>query len=152
MGELTDLIRREALEGKVWLAGERNDVPEVMRSFDVFVLPSIAEGISNTLLEAMASGLPVIATDVGGNPELVDAGRTGLLTRSGDLDGLVAAMGQLFHAPDGAVAMGRAGRARVLAEFSLDAMVGAYLALYRELVSGVAAPCDSAVQSRKALH
>ena len=47
-----------------------------MRSFDVFVLPSIAEGISNTLLEAMASGLPVIATDVGGNPELVDAGRT----------------------------------------------------------------------------
>lgn len=152
MGELTDLIRREALEGKVWLAGERNDVPEVMRSFDVFVLPSIAEGISNTLLEAMASGLPVIATDVGGNPELVDAGRTGLLTRSGDLDGLAAAMGQLFHAPDGAVAMGRAGRARVLAEFSLDAMVGAYLALYRELVSGVAAPCDSAVQSRKALH
>lgn len=149
--ELTALIQEEGLDGKVWLAGERSDVPEVMRSFDVFVLPSIAEGISNTLLEAMASGLPVIATDVGGNPELVDAGRTGLLAPSGDIPRLAAAMRQLFHAPDAAVEMGRAGRARVLAEFSLDAMVGAYLSLYRELVSGVSAPRDPAVQSRKAL-
>ena len=99
----------------------------------------------------MASGLPVIATDVGGNPELVDAGRTGLLAPSGDIPRLAAAMRQLFHAPDAAVEMGRAGRARVLAEFSLDAMVGAYLSLYRELVSGVSAPRDPAVQSRKAL-
>ena len=150
--ELTALVQGEGLDGKVWLAGERADIPEAMRSLDVFVQPSIAEGISNTLLEAMASGLPIIATDVGGNPELVEAGRTGLLVRSGDTTGLATAMGQLFHARDRSAAMGRAGRERVLAEFSLDSMVGAYLSLYQEMVCGVSAPCDPAVQSRKALR
>lgn len=152
LADLTALVCEEGLDGKVWLAGERADIPEAMRSFDVFVQPSIAEGISNTLLEAMASGLPVIAADVGGNPELVEAGHTGLLVSPGDTDGLAAAMGQLFHASDLSAAMGRAGRERVLAEFSLDAMVGAYLFLYQELVCGVSRPCDPAVQSRKALH
>lgn len=150
--ELTALVGSEGVADKVWFAGERNDIPETMRAFDVFVQPSISEGISNTLLEAMASGLPVIATEVGGNPELVDAGRTGLLVRSGDIDGLAAAMGQLYHQPDRSAALGRAGRERVLAEFSLDAMVGAYMALYHEMLSGVPAPRELAVQSRKALR
>ena len=82
-GPLRARLEAEILAGgigkQVCLAGERTDIPEVMRSLDVFVLPSIAEGISNTVLEAMASGLPVIATAVGGNPELVVPGETGEL-------------------------------------------------------------------------
>src|SRR5262249_61074437 len=65
-----------------WLPGERDDVARLMQGFDVFVLPSLAEGISNTILEAMATGLPIVATQVGGNPELVDEGRTALLVPS----------------------------------------------------------------------
>ena len=72
-----------------WLPGERADVPEVMRGLDCFVLPSLAEGISNTILEAMASGLPVLATDVGGNAELVGSA-TGELVPSGDAEALAA--------------------------------------------------------------
>jgi Glycosyltransferase len=67
-----------------WLAGARSDVPEIMRALDIFALPSQAEGISNTILEAMASGLPVAATDVGGNAELVAAGETGALVPAQD--------------------------------------------------------------------
>ena len=75
---LEEAIRTEQLTGLAWLAGGRDDVPEVMQSFDLFVLPSLSEGISNTILEAMASGLPVIATRVGGNAELVVDGETGV--------------------------------------------------------------------------
>src|SRR5580765_3810363 len=67
------------MEKYAWLPGNRDDVARIMRGFDLFVLPSLAEGISNTILEAMASGLPVVATAVGGNPELVENGRTGQL-------------------------------------------------------------------------
>ena len=59
--------------------GERADVPDLMRAFDLFVLPSVGEGMSNTILEAMASGLPVVATRVGGNPELIEEDVTGTL-------------------------------------------------------------------------
>jgi glycosyltransferase involved in cell wall biosynthesis len=67
----------------VWLPGAREDVPDLMRAMDVFVLPSLAEGICNTILEAMASGLPVIATDVGGNPGSGRRGETGTLVPAG---------------------------------------------------------------------
>ena len=75
-----------------WLPGERRDVPELMRGLDCFVLPSLAEGISNTILEAMASGLPVIATEVGGNADLVSHGKTGLIVPADDLEALAAAI------------------------------------------------------------
>ena len=94
-----------------WLPGERADVPDVMRGLDCFVLPSLAEGISNTILEAMASGLPVLATDVGGNAELVVAGQTGRLVPAGDVEALAAGLVGMAADPAGAAAMGRAGRA-----------------------------------------
>src|SRR5262249_30644882 len=69
-GQSLRLLRAAGAEPLAWLPGERADVPEIMRALDLFVLPSLAEGVSNTILEAMASGLPVVATRVGGNPEL----------------------------------------------------------------------------------
>lgn len=113
-----------------WLPGERADVADVMRGLNVFVLPSRAEGISNTILEAMATGLPVLATAVGGNVELVRAGQTGQLLPAGDPQALAQAMLALWRAPALAATWGRAGRAEVEARYSLQAMVAAYQGLY----------------------
>jgi sugar transferase (PEP-CTERM/EpsH1 system associated) len=117
-----------------WLPGERTDVPNVMRGLNCFVLPSLAEGISNTILEAMATALPVIATRVGGNAELVDDGRTGALVPPDDVEALAQSLVRMATDPARAAAMGRAGRTEVERRFSLQAMVGSYQALYdREL-------------------
>ena len=119
-----------------WLPGARDDIAQVLRSFDAFVLPSLAEGISNTILEAMASGLPVIATRVGGNAELVDDGTTGTLVSSADAAALAQAMLRYARDPALARAQGRAGRDRAERLFSLDAMVTRYTALYDRLLQG----------------
>lgn len=113
-----------------WLPGERADVPDLMRGLNAFVLPSLAEGISNTILEAMASGLPVVATAVGGNPELVADGRTGLLVPPDDVEAMAKALLRLADDPDSARAMGLAGRIEAEQRFSLEAMVAAYLLQY----------------------
>ena len=118
-----------------WLPGERADVPDVMRALDCFVLPSLAEGISNTILEAMACGLPVLATAVGGNPELVQSGVTGDLVTAGDVDALADGLIRMAADPGRAAALGLAGRARVERCFSLPAMVGAYQGLYERLLA-----------------
>ena len=115
-----------------WLPGERTDIPEVMRGLDCFVLPSLAEGISNTILEAMACALPVVATRVGGNPELVTEQLTGVLVPNNDAHALARSLFDLAEAPMRARTMGLAGRAQVLQRFSLNAMVSAYQALYDE--------------------
>ena len=118
-----------------WLPGERADVPDVMRGLDGFVLPSLAEGISNTILEAMASSLPVLATDVGGNAELVAAGSTGRLVPAGDVEALAGGLVDMAADAAGAAAMGRAGRERVEQQFSLRSMVASYQALYDRLLA-----------------
>ncbi len=118
-----------------WLPGERTDVPDVMRGLDGFVLPSLAEGISNTILEAMATGLPVIATQVGGNAELVVPGETGEIVPPADAEALAANLVRLAADPARAVAMGRAGRAVVEQRFSLPGMVAAYRSLYDRLLA-----------------
>ena len=120
------------LHDQVWLAGMRSDVPVVLRGLHVFVLPSRAEGISNTILEAMASGLPVLATSVGGNAELVVHGRTGLLVPPAEPGAMAEALAAMV-AEDRYLAMGRAGRERVVREFSLQAMVDSYQSMYNEL-------------------
>jgi hypothetical protein len=101
-----------------------------MRGFDVFVLPSLAEGISNTILEAMATGLPIVATRVGGNPELVEEGRTALLVPSNDPHAMAAAIEVYVDDAAKRAQHGAAGRATAEARFSLQAMVGAYLGIY----------------------
>ena len=125
-------IRATGIGDITWLAGERSDVPDVMRAFDVFALPSQAEGISNTILEAMASGLPVVATDVGGNAELVADGETGLLVPAQSPQHMADAL--LRYTSDVALRQnhGAAGRQRVESNFSIDNMVARYTRLYEQ--------------------
>lgn len=124
------LLDEAGLADLAWLPGERADVPAVMRGLHVFALPSLAEGISNTILEAMASGLPVVATEVGGNADLVTRERTGLLVPAAEPDAMAAALLRLARDPARAAAMGEAGRERVEHDFSMRAMVARYQGLY----------------------
>lgn len=115
-----------------WLPGERNDVPDIMRGLHAFALPSLAEGISNTVLEAMASGLPVVATSVGGNGDLVVQGQTGHLVPSSNPQAMALRLVQLASSPERARSMGQAGRQRVLSTFSMQAMVSTYQSVYEQ--------------------
>jgi len=132
------LLAEAGVAELAWLPGERADVPDVMRAFDAFALPSLAEGISNTILEAMACQLPVIATRVGGNAELLEQGVTGLLVPSTQPDAMAEALVTLAADPSRALAMGLAGRQRCTRLFSLQSMVGAYDALYSRLLAQAA--------------
>ena len=114
----------------VWFAGEREDIPDVLRGLDCFVLPSLGEGISNTILEAMASGLPVIATRVGGNGELVEDGVTGQLVPRANSESIAQSMLGYFSDPSRARTHGRAGRQRVEQRFSMQRMAAQYEELY----------------------
>jgi len=131
--EVEGILAQARVGHLAWLPGERSDVPAILRGLDCFVLPSRAEGISNTILEAMACGLPVIATGVGGNPELVDDGVTGALVPPEDPEALAREIVACFRDPRLAAARGRAGRVRTEQLFSLDGMVRRYGDLYREL-------------------
>jgi sugar transferase (PEP-CTERM/EpsH1 system associated) len=127
---LEQTARTHGVSENVLFAGPSNDVPSWLQRFDVFGLPSRAEGISNTILEAMASGLPVIATQVGGNPELVNDGETGLLIPHSNADALARAMARFL---DDDAMRGRyrsASFARAHAEFSIETMVRRYTELY----------------------
>jgi sugar transferase (PEP-CTERM/EpsH1 system associated) len=128
------IIESAGLGQLAWLPGEREDVPELLRAIDIFVLPSLAEGISNTILEAMASGLPVVATDVGGNSELVEQGLTGFLVTRGDPVALASAMLKYVDDPD--LRRQHGVKARKLSEdrFSINAMVMRYQDLYDRLL------------------
>ncbi len=132
--EARAMLAEAGVTDLAWLPGERSDVPAILRGLDCFVLPSLAEGISNTILEAMATGIPVIATDVGGNRELVEAGRTGEIVPAGDPHALAARMLAYVRDPEAARAAGRAGRARIEREFSLEAMLGRYRDIYDRLL------------------
>jgi glycosyltransferase involved in cell wall biosynthesis len=130
------------LEPHVWLAGDRHDIPELLQSMDVFALPSLGEGISNTVLEATASGLPVIATDVGGNPELVQDGFNGLLVPVGDDAALADAITDLVIDADRRETMGANAAGKVRAAFDWRRTVAEYLSVYDELIGGVAPQTD----------
>ncbi|MEQ1661834.1 MAG: TIGR03088 family PEP-CTERM/XrtA system glycosyltransferase [Thiobacillus sp.] len=119
-----------------WLPGERNDIAEIMRICDVFVLPSRNEGISNTLLEAMASGLPVVATAVGGNVELVEQEFNGTLVASGDSEAMAHALLGYVQSPARVAAQGRQARLSVETRYSIPAMAEAYAAVYEQTLAG----------------
>lgn len=131
---LEEQVHDLGLDKKVWLAGDRKDIPALLRSMDMFVLPSLGEGISNTVLEAMATGLPVIATRVGGNPELVDDQSTGALVPVGNSEELARVLLDIVNDKDKLSAMGAAGLAKVQKQFHWDITVANYLAVYDELL------------------
>ena len=121
---------------QAWLPGDRSDVAALLPHIDIFALPSQAEGISNTLLEAMACGCAPVATAVGGNPELVDDSANGLLVPAQDSESLAAALARLVNDPVLRQHLAEASLARVRAQFSLDGMTAAYGALYASAALG----------------
>jgi sugar transferase (PEP-CTERM/EpsH1 system associated) len=139
-----ELLRSAGAERLAWLPGDRDDVAEMMRALDIFVLPSLREGISNTILEAMASGLPVVATRVGGNPELIADEVTGTMVPPADPVAMAEAIRTYLLDPQRASLHGQAGRRRVESGFSMEAMVGRYLSVYDSVLSGRAPREDRA--------
>jgi glycosyltransferase involved in cell wall biosynthesis len=121
------------VQGQVRLLGHRQDIDTVFTALDVFVLPSRSEGLSNTILEAMAAGLPVVATHVGGADEMVVDGATGLLVPPASPQALAAALRRLLLDPALRTTMGHAGRARVEKDFDLAETVRQYEGLYTDL-------------------
>lgn len=118
----------------VWFTGARNDIPEFLANFDVFVLPSLSEGISNSILEAMASGVVVVASNVGGNPELVDES-IGHLFESKNLDELTQIFISLADQPERCKQLSASSRRRAVERFSIDTMVNSYGDVYAQLLN-----------------
>ncbi len=121
--QLEDRIRQYSLESRIRLLPADADVRPVFRKASIFALPSSSEASPNVVIEAMSMGLPVVGTRVGGIPELIEHGRTGILVDPGDPRGLADALASLLTNADRARAMGLAGRELVLAHHSLECMV-----------------------------
>jgi glycosyltransferase involved in cell wall biosynthesis len=136
-------VRRYGLEPVVEVLGERNDVPELLAEADVFVLSSRSEGLPISILEAMAAGLPVVASDVGGVPEVVAEGETGLLVPPGDPQRLAEALGRLLGDPALRGRLGQAGRIRVAEHFDLAKVQQAHLDLYSRMLAARGLPLPS---------
>jgi sugar transferase (PEP-CTERM/EpsH1 system associated) len=134
--ELTRLVNELNLVSSVVWLGARNDIPELLRCFDLFVQTSIFEGMSNTILEAMATGLPIVTTNTGGNPELV-TGENGTLFEVGDIQGLREILKR--YSADAALRNnhGSNSRARAVNYFDLSLMAARYAEMYESLGSGV---------------
>ncbi len=128
------LARQLNIERQVIFTGQRQDVPEILRDVDLVVHPSLTEGLSNVILEAMAAGIPVVATRVGGNPELVLDGRTGFLVPAENADEIANAICRLLDQPAMARAFGEAARQRVINEFSIEQMLSKTENLYLRLL------------------
>jgi glycosyltransferase involved in cell wall biosynthesis len=128
--DLATLARRLGVQQRVRFLGHREDIPSLLGGSDIFVLPSRSESFPNGLIEAMASGLPVVATSVGGNTELVQHGENGLLVPPDDAHAIASSIHDLIESPERAAALGRAARASVVSRFSFERMVAAFETLY----------------------
>jgi len=122
------------LEGDVVFTGERHDIPQVLSAMDIFVLPSLSEGCPMVLLEAMATSLPCIASNVGGVPEVIGDNKAGLLVPPKDPKAIYEAVDFLCNNPDKAKAMGEMGRKRVVSDFALNLCVDNHYRLYTQMV------------------
>jgi L-malate glycosyltransferase len=133
--ELQERVTSLGLADRVHFTGLRNDVPQILAAAAVSVLPSVSEGISNTLLESMAAGVPVVASRVGGTPEVIDDGVHGLLVPPSDPEALASAIVRVLGDSLLATKLGANGRRRVAQEFSFEAVVRHTEDLYRELLA-----------------
>jgi sugar transferase (PEP-CTERM/EpsH1 system associated) len=131
--ECQAMLNRAGAAGRAWLPGARSDIPQLLRAMDLFVLPSLVEDRSNAILEAMASGLPVVASAVGVNSELVHPGFTGILVPPMSAELLAAAVADYCRIPEMAARHGARARSQVIARHSMPAMARDYLAVYDAL-------------------
>lgn len=134
--ELHALVAARGLGGRVIFAGDRPDVPRFLRRFTVSVLPSLSEGLPNALLESLAAGVPSVATRVGGTPEIIDNGASGLLVPPRDAGLLADAVERLLLDPDLADALGRAGKKRVATHFTETRLIERTRDRYLRLLAG----------------
>lgn len=132
--DLEGLAQTLGIAHQVRFLGHRDDITSLLAAMDIFVLPSTHEGMSNTLLEAMASGVPSIASDVGGNPEIISHGQDGYLFSSGNVPELVSLLQRLCYDADLRRRLGETGRARIASHFSIRTMIGRYEDLYETTV------------------
>lgn len=133
--DLRRQIQADDLENCVHLLGVRQNIPELLSSSQLFVLPSLWEGLPNVLLEAMSAGLPVVATCVGGTPEIITDGHTGILIPPGDPIQLQNAIIQILQDPAFASTLSEAAKRHVAVHFSVEKNIAHYLALYAQLVA-----------------
>lgn len=133
-GQLENLAQELGIQKHVRFLGYRSDVTRILAAADIFALPSLWEGMSNALLEAMAAGKPVVATDIDGNLEQVVSGETGLLVPPGNVESLANALTELCGNPGKAEAMGQCGRRRVETVFPVERMTSTTLDLYARLL------------------
>ena len=133
-------LERAAVRDHVWFAGDRSDIDDIMRGLDCFVLPSLAEGVSNTILEAMASGIPVVATRVGGNSELIESGMTGTLVPPSNSDALAQGVLDYFNDRGLARRHVKAALRVVESRFSLARMVVDYTSVYEHALAAAGSP------------
>jgi glycosyltransferase involved in cell wall biosynthesis len=131
--ELQTLATSLGLDQRVRFLGVRHDVPDVLAAVDLFALSSVSEAASITVLEAMATGTPVVVTDVGGNPEMVRNGVDGLLTPRGDAPAFAEALLRLLADPDLAASMGAQGAERARTTYRLGRTIDRYYQLYSQL-------------------
>lgn len=138
-GPLANELKQEAcelgLQGRVIFAGQRDNIAEIMAVLDIFVLPSVTEGLPLTILEAMAAGKPVVATRVGGVPEAVVEGKTGLLVAPKDPEALAVALAELIGQRDRLQRLGSNGQKYVMEKFTVQNMVEKTMTLYYELLT-----------------
>lgn len=132
-GEMAALVQALGLSSRVTFLGQREDIPDLLGAMDIFVLPSHSEGISRSLLEALAVGLPVVVSEAGGSPEVVQDGVNGLLVPVKDPNALAQSLLLLLDNPSWAARLGQAAAAHIARHFSLDRLGQELNALYAEL-------------------
>ncbi len=135
LDNLRSIAASPSLFGRVHFLGVSRNIADFLNALDVFVLPSVSEGMSNTVLEAMSSSLPVVATRVGGNPELIEDRMSGLLFRVGEVAELVEHLSKLAANSELRQALGASARARILRDYRLDSMIERYRNLYMQLAA-----------------
>ena len=134
---LQQRIDRYHLGGSFVLAGFRHDLDELIRQLDLFVLPSYTEGLPNVVLEAFAAGVPVVATSVGGTPEIVQHERSGLLVPPGDASALAEAIADLVSSEYRRRLMGAAGRDAVTEHFDFQSQASSYQELFTQVLQEI---------------
>jgi len=139
--ECLDMLTRAGASQRAWLPGERTDVAQLLRAMDLYVQPSLADGASNVVLEAMATGLPVVATAAAGNPVLVHSGFTGILVPPRSPELMAAAIADYCRIPEMGARHGMRARSRVIARHSLPEMARNYVAVYDALTRPDRPPC-----------